>query len=81
MLCLPLQVTIPGMFDVRFTQVSCGPFHTAAVTTDGLLFSWGDGLFGKLGYGDQASCSQPRQVRNVTLHMADSNSLPLSIYF
>lgn len=44
-------------------QVSCGPFHCAAVTADGALFTWGEGFGGKLGHGDQASRSQPTQVR------------------
>lgn len=43
-------------------QVSCGPFHCATVTSDGYLFTWGDGLCGKLGHGDQVACPSPRQV-------------------
>ena len=43
-------------------QVSCGSFHSAAVTSDGCLFTWGNGLCGKLGHGDHRSCSQPRKV-------------------
>ena len=43
-------------------QVSCGPYHSAAVTSSGALFTWGDGLCGKLGHGDQQSISEPRQV-------------------
>lgn len=44
-------------------QVACGEYHSAAVTSGGLLFTWGDGLAGKLGHGDQAACPHPRQVR------------------
>jgi hypothetical protein len=44
-------------------QVACGEFHAAAVTSGGLLFTWGDGLAGKLGHGDEASCAAPRQAR------------------
>ncbi len=43
-------------------QVSCGPYHTAAVSATGALFTWGDGLCGKLGHGTLDSCSKPRQV-------------------
>ena len=43
-------------------QVSCGPYHTAAVSAPGALFTWGDGLCGKLGHGTLDSCSEPRQV-------------------
>ncbi len=44
-------------------QLSCGPYHTAAVTEDGALFTWGNGLFGKLGHGDTRSAYAPRRVR------------------
>lgn len=40
------------------------------MTSGGLLFTWGDGLAGKLGHGDQAPCPNPRQV------MTSSNKNP-----
>lgn len=43
-------------------QVSCGPYHTAAITCDGQLFTWGNGLFGKLGHGSSRSEYSPRRV-------------------
>ena len=42
--------------------MSCGPYHTAAVTSDGFLYTWGNGLFGKLGHGNHASFYSPRKV-------------------
>ena len=55
-------------------QVSCGPFHTCAVSSGGRLFSWGDGLCGKLGHGHSLSCAEPRQVAaladQTVLHVA-----------
>ncbi len=47
---------------LRVSQVSCGPHHTAAITWDGALFTWGDGMFGRLGHGDAAACFAPRRV-------------------
>lgn len=43
-------------------QVSCGPFHCAAVTSDGQLFTWGEGFGGKLGHGDQLCRAHPTFV-------------------
>lgn len=49
-------------------QVCCGAYHSAALSADGRLFTWGDGLCGKLGHGDLASCSEPRQVEVLGSH-------------
>jgi hypothetical protein len=57
---VPLGRT-PGS-PVRVEQLSCGPYHLAAVSREGVLFTWGDGLFGKLGHGSQDSCASPRVV-------------------
>ena len=53
---------VRALMSAGSVQVSCGSFHSAAVTSDGCLFTWGNGLCGKLGHGDHRSCSQPRKV-------------------
>lgn len=59
---------------IYLLQVSCGPFHSCAVSSAGHLFSWGDGLCGKLGHGNTVTCSEPRQVmalaNQAVLHVA-----------
>lgn len=42
--------------------VTCGSYHTAAVTNGGELFTMGGGMYGKLGHGDESGCSLPRKV-------------------
>lgn len=44
-------------------QVACGPYHTAAVTSTGCLFTWGHGLCGKLGHGSEESFYSPKRVQ------------------
>lgn len=47
---------------IHVSSVSCGPWHTAVVTSAGQLFTFGDGTFGVLGHGDRKSISVPREV-------------------
>lgn len=50
---------------IRISSVSCGPWHTALVTSAGHLFTFGDGTFGALGHGDKASASFPKEVESL----------------
>ncbi|WOK96844.1 hypothetical protein Cni_G05552 [Canna indica] len=47
---------------LHVSSVSCGPWHTAVVTSAGQLFTFGDGIFGALGHGDRKSTNIPREV-------------------
>ncbi|XP_068643662.1 PH, RCC1 and FYVE domains-containing protein 1-like [Aristolochia californica] len=53
------------MEGVHVSSVSCGPWHTAVVTSAGQLFTFGDGTFGVLGHGDRRSASVPREVESL----------------
>ena len=46
----------------RVVAVSAGYFHSLAVTADGAVWSWGFGLFGKLGHGDEQHQLLPKKV-------------------
>ncbi|EPR60451.1 regulator of chromosome condensation (RCC1) repeat-containing protein [Toxoplasma gondii GT1] len=59
---LPTPVAISSAPATRFTQVACGRDFTVALTTDGLLFSWGSNRFGCLGTSDFCSRSTPEAV-------------------
>lgn len=47
------------------TQVTCGSYHTAAITGNGALYTWGGGMYGKLGHGNEAGCTTPRRVEDL----------------
>ncbi|CAK9138076.1 unnamed protein product [Ilex paraguariensis] len=53
------------MEDMCVSSISCGPWHTAAITSVGQLFTFGDGTFGALGHGNCRSTSTPRQVETL----------------
>lgn len=57
----PRKVSGP-MEGMHVKSISCGPWHTAAVTMGGQLFTFGQGTFGALGHGDRNSSSTPREV-------------------
>ena len=46
-------------------EITCGSYHTAAVTNNGELFTWGGGMYGKLGHGSESGCSTPRKVEGL----------------
>ncbi|KAL5195279.1 PH, RCC1 and FYVE domains-containing protein 1 [Glycine soja] len=46
--------------------VTCGPWHTALITSTGQLFTFGDGTFGVLGHGDRENVSYPREVESLS---------------
>jgi len=50
---------------IHVSYISCGPWHTAVVTSAGQLFTFGDGTFGVLGHGDRKSVSVPREVESL----------------
>ncbi|GAB4831743.1 hypothetical protein Ancab_005755 [Ancistrocladus abbreviatus] len=62
--CVPKRLIGP-LEGVHVTSVSCGPWHTAIVTSSGQLFTFGDGTFGVLGHGDRGSVSRPREVESL----------------
>lgn len=47
------------------THVTCGSYHTAAVSRNGDLFTWGGGMYGKLGHGNESGHSTPQRVETL----------------
>lgn len=46
-------------------QVTCGSYHTAAVGVNGDLYTWGGGMYGKLGHGNESGHSTPKRVEGL----------------
>ena len=48
----------------RVVHISCGSrdAQTICLTDDGIVWSWGDGDFGKLGRGGSEGCLLPQQI-------------------
>jgi E3 ubiquitin-protein ligase HERC2 len=48
---------------MKMVCVSAGEIHSAAVNSDGDLFTFGDGFLGQLGHGDKRPRVSPKQVK------------------
>ena len=49
---------------MKVTCVSAGELHSAAVTSDGDVYTWGDGFCGQLGHADKRPSMVPKQVES-----------------
>ena len=46
----------------RIVKVACGANHSMAMDTDGRVYTWGFGGYGRLGHGDVKNALEPRAV-------------------
>ncbi|CAN7937233.1 unnamed protein product [Ixodes hexagonus] len=69
----PLQRTwVPHLVEAlaghRVVRVTCGPYHSLAVTGDGRLLTWGWGAHGQLGHGTCDDQRTPKLVEALADH-------------
>lgn len=50
-LCHP--VLIETLHNKQIADISCGGYHSVALSKSGFVFTWGSGEYGKLGHKDQ----------------------------
>ncbi|VVB08325.1 unnamed protein product [Arabis nemorensis] len=62
---IPKRISGP-LEGLQIASVSCGPWHTALITSTGQLFTFGDGTFGVLGHGDRETVFYPREVESLS---------------
>ncbi|KAE8801425.1 ultraviolet-B receptor UVR8 [Hordeum vulgare] len=60
--------------NLRWTDIACGRAHTAAVVSDGSLFTWGANDFGQLGDGTEESAKEPKKVNALATEFVKSVS-------
>ncbi|KAI4345782.1 hypothetical protein L6164_012877 [Bauhinia variegata] len=59
---IPKRVNGP-LEGLQVLSIACGTWHSALATSNGKLFTFGDGTFGVLGHGDRQSVSFPKEVQ------------------
>jgi len=47
---------------VNIKNISCGSNHCLGLDGQGLVFSWGNGLGGRLGHGDETGENSPKEI-------------------
>ncbi|KAL8238579.1 hypothetical protein R6Q59_015146 [Mikania micrantha] len=62
---IPKQVSGP-LEGIQVISVACGNWHSALITSDKKLFTFGDGTYGALGHGDHRSVKFPKEVASLT---------------
>jgi alpha-tubulin suppressor-like RCC1 family protein len=59
---VPMPRLISTLKSQKVVSAAAGEEHSAATTSEGLLYTWGSGSFGKLGHGEPTDESTPRKV-------------------
>ncbi|XP_047335805.1 PH, RCC1 and FYVE domains-containing protein 1-like [Impatiens glandulifera] len=58
---VPKMVSGP-LEGIQIMAIACGTWHSALITLNGKLLTFGDGTFGVLGHGDRETVSFPKEV-------------------
>lgn len=60
----------PKMIDFfqgkHIRDIACGSSHSACITSNGELYTWGQGDNGRLGHGDSTTQLRPKLVRIIS---------------
>ncbi|XP_029125245.1 PH, RCC1 and FYVE domains-containing protein 1, partial [Cajanus cajan] len=59
---IPKRVSGP-LEGLQVISIACGTWHSALATSNGKLFTFGDGTFGVLGHGNRESVAYPKEVQ------------------
>ncbi len=55
------NVLFPEMKNTKIITVSAGDYHSAAITNDGILYTWGRNNYGQLGLGNNIDKNTPQK--------------------
>ncbi|RLU17868.1 hypothetical protein DMN91_010107 [Ooceraea biroi] len=56
---------IEALKSKRIRDIACGSGHSAAIASNGELYTWGLGEYGRLGHGDTATQTRPKLVQTL----------------
>jgi alpha-tubulin suppressor-like RCC1 family protein len=53
---------VNGFYNEKVVMISCGGYHSMALTKSGFVFSWGYNCDGQLGHNDADECDIPSVI-------------------
>lgn len=59
---------IEALRSKRIKDIACGSAHSAAISQEGELYTWGLGDYGRLGHGDNSNQLRPKIVASLAQH-------------
>ena len=59
---------IEALEGIYVSQITCGWSHSVALTSNGRVYTWGNGDHGKLGHGSGKKVSTPQMVEKLKDH-------------
>lgn len=65
----PYPRLVKDLANESVIALSCGQFHTLALTAHGSVFAWGWGIHGQLGLGNIDDQRQPKCVKALKEHV------------
>eukprot|EP01025_Chloroclados_australasicus_P016188 TRINITY_DN18019_c0_g1_i2.p1 TRINITY_DN18019_c0_g1~~TRINITY_DN18019_c0_g1_i2.p1 ORF type:complete len:499 (-),score=79.40 TRINITY_DN18019_c0_g1_i2:435-1931(-) len=62
--------SVVGLEEIQVADIDCGGWHSLALSTEGEVFTWGRGEYGRLGLGDRKGSSKlrPQKVMGLEKH-------------
>eukprot|EP01084_Bolivina_argentea_P073237 132911_1 len=58
--------TIKALESKHIIYISTGIYHSLCIDNNGIIYSWGDGGYGRLGHGNSSKQQIPKQIEFFT---------------
>lgn len=73
---LSLPKLIESLSDIKFSQMSCGQHHMAAISNEGFLYTWGNNEHGRLGHDPEPNLDTNKKLVNTQSIFLSGASMP-----
>lgn len=71
---------IPRLLGLKTIDVACGAHHCASISSEGVVFTWGAGGYGRLGHKDQKDVWTPKPLEEIRGRKACCGSASTAVF-